>query len=124
MTEGKPLNGLRVAVIEDEALVSLLMEDILEDLGCQVVAVAARVEEAVRLARDRAADLDAALLDVNLAGEPAFPVAEALAEAGVPFGFATGYGSSLPHPWRDQPTVQKPYVIGDIRALLQAITGR
>ena len=117
------LKGLKVAVIEDEALVSLLMEDILFDLGCEVVATAARVEEGLRLVAERAGEIDAALLDVNLAGEAAYPVAEALAAAGVPFGFATGYGSRLPEPWTERPTIQKPYVISDVRELLQTLVG-
>lgn len=118
MSDADRLRGLRVVVIEDEALVSLLMEDILEDLGCDVLAVASRVDEGLRVVAERGGEIDAALLDVNLAGEPAYPVAQALAEAKIPFGFATGYGASLPSPWSESPTVQKPYVIADIRALL------
>lgn len=118
------LNGLRVIVIEDEALVSLLMEGILEDLGCDIVGVGARVADGLRLVREKGGAVDVAILDANLAGEPAWPVAEALAEAGVPFGFATGYGAALPAPWNARPSLQKPYVMADIRGLLLELIGR
>ena len=122
MNPPDPLRGLRVAVIEDEALVSLLIEGILEDLGCEVVGSAARVVEGVDMVSRLSDEIDAAILDVNLAGETAFPVAEALAERGIRFGFATGYGASLPAPWSDRPTLQKPYILSDIRDLLLELT--
>ena len=73
----KTLSSLKVLVVEDEALVSMLVEDMLTDLGCAIVGPAAEIEEALRLAGS--ADIDAALLDVNLGGRPIFPVADARA---------------------------------------------
>ena len=83
------LAGLRAFVVEDEALVLMTLEDMLADLGCQVVASARHVEEALLLARETAVDV--ALLDVNVAGVRIDPVAELLAARGIPIVFVTGY---------------------------------
>ena len=89
------LAGLRVFVVEDEALVLLTLEDMLVDLGCQVVVAVQHVEEALRLALDVAVDV--ALLDVNVGGVRIDPVAHILATRGIPIVFVTGYeASSLP----------------------------
>jgi DNA-binding response OmpR family regulator len=77
------LTGLRVLVVEDEMMVSMLIEDMLEDLGCTVVGPAARLDEALALARDT--EIDCAVLDVNLGGQPIFPLADYLREKGAPF---------------------------------------
>lgn len=93
------LAGKRVLVVEDELLVALLMEDMLAEAGCIVVGPFARVGAALAAARVEAVDV--ALLDVNVAGEKVFPVANALEERGVPFIFVTGYAqAALP---KDRP---------------------
>lgn len=93
------LAGKRVMVVEDELLVAMLVEDVLADAGCVVVGPFARVDPALAAARVEA--IDVALLDVNVAGEKVFPVADVLEERGVPFLFVTGYGTAaLP---RDRP---------------------
>lgn len=81
--------GLRVFVVEDEALVLLTLEDMLADLGCEVVVSVQHVEEAMRLALDAVVDI--ALLDVNVGGTRVDPVAHILATRGVPILFVTGY---------------------------------
>jgi CheY-like chemotaxis protein len=102
------LAGLRAFVVEDEALVLMTLEDMLADLGCEVVASASRVEEALRLARDTAADV--ALLDVNVAGMRIDPVAELLAARGIPIVFVTGYEApSLPQGLARTTRVGKPF---------------
>ena len=118
------LQGLRVLVVEDEALVSMLLEDMLADHGCEVVAAASRISQALEMIADDAVVFDAAILDVNLGGEPIFPVAEALAAQGTPFVFATGYGASgLPDAWRSRPTLQKPFSHDDVgKALVVAVS--
>jgi CheY-like chemotaxis protein len=104
------LAGLRVLVIEDETLVAMLLEDMLGDIGCQVVGPVPRISKALEIATDPTVALDVAILDVNVAGEEVFPVAEALAGRGVPFAFATGYGDSgVRDPWRNRPVLQKPF---------------
>jgi CheY-like chemotaxis protein len=87
----------------------MLMEDILVDFGCIVVGPAARLEDALIKARDEEV-LDIALLDVNLAGKRSFPVADILAERGVPFIFVSGYGEqALEAPHQNRPVIQKPF---------------
>lgn len=116
------LQGRRVLVVEDESLVAMLLETILEDMGCTPVGPASNIDEGEALARDEAA-LDAALLDVNVAGRQVFPVAAALKARGVPFVFSTGYGEGgLPDEWRGNPTIQKPFTEAAIRdALMKAM---
>lgn len=102
------LTGRRVLIVEDESLVAMLLETMLEDLGCVAVGPASSVDEGLRLAKEDGVDV--ALLDVNVAGTQVFPVAEALEAKGVPLVFSTGYGEGgLPEHWRGRPTVQKPF---------------
>ena len=116
-----PLAGLRVLVVEDEMMVSMLIEDMLADLGCTVIGPASRLEEAMQLARE--ADLDCAVLDVNLGGQPIFPLADLLREKGAPFAFATGYGDAgLREVDRGSPVLQKPFREGDLARVLSDLT--
>jgi len=116
------LTGRRVLVVEDESLVAMLLETILEDMGCDTVGPAANIDDGLALATDDE-HLDAALLDVNVAGRHVFPVAEALKARGVPFVFSTGYGEGgLPDEWRGQATIQKPFTEAAVRdALFKAM---
>ncbi|MGH6956540.1 MAG: response regulator [Caulobacteraceae bacterium] len=113
------LNGLRLLVVEDEALVAMELEDMLGGMGCVVVDVAGTVSRGLALAGDEAVPLDGAILDVNLGGEQVFPVAERLASRGVPFVFCTGYGHlGLAGPFARVPTLAKPYNERQLRDLL------
>tara|TARA_R110002124_G_scaffold87506_1_gene225346 strand:- start:1152 stop:1529 length:378 start_codon:yes stop_codon:yes gene_type:complete len=116
------LNGRRVLIVEDESLVAMLLETILEDMGCVPVGPASTIEEGLAMAGDEST-LDAALLDVNVAGQQVFPVADLLKARGVPFIFSTGYGEGgLPDEWRGQSTIQKPFTEAAIRdALMKAM---
>jgi CheY-like chemotaxis protein len=116
------LSGLRLLVVEDESHVAMLIEDMLADMGCEVVASAARVSEALRLIE--ATDIDAAVLDVNVAGEKVFPVAEKLRDRKIPFLFATGYGADgVREDFRTHPVVPKPFPQSQLRkALTKAVT--
>ncbi|MFI4964312.1 MAG: response regulator [Caulobacterales bacterium] len=117
MTDTAKLAGLRVLVVEDEMMVSMLIEDMLTDLGCTVVGPASRLDEAIELAR--AGQVDCAVLDVNLAGQPIFPLADILREMGCPFAFATGYGDAgLREADRGAPVLQKPFREGDLARVL------
>jgi CheY-like chemotaxis protein len=117
------LSNLKVLVVEDEALVSMLVEDMLGDLGCVVVGPAAEIEEALKLAND--ADIDAALLDVNLGGRPIFPVADALKARGVPFAFASGYGEAgLSESPSRRAVLQKPFREADLRRVLEELAAQ
>ena len=84
------LPGQRIMIVEDEALVAMILEDQLEELGISIVATCASVPEAMR-AIDKSAP-EAAILDVNLGGQLVYPVADRLIDRGIPFVFVTGYG--------------------------------
>jgi DNA-binding response OmpR family regulator len=114
---------LRVIIIEDEMMIAMLLEDMLADLGHVVVGIATRVDAAIGLART--ADADLAILDVNLNGEASFPVAQALADRGLPFFFATGYGAmGLEDPFQDVPTLKKPFELKDLSHTLERVTAQ
>lgn len=111
------LQGVRVLLVEDEALVAMAVEDMLADLGCVVAASACTLGEA----RDhtQAGGFECALLDVSLGGKPVFPVAEMLSKQGIPFVFASGYGrEALPEIYRTCPLVSKPFQLEDLSAAL------
>ena len=114
--------GRRVLIVEDESLVAMLLETILEDMGCVPVGPASTVDEGLQIATG-GERIDAALLDVNVAGKQVFPIAQALKDRGVPFVFSTGYGEGgLPDEWRGQPTLQKPFTEAAVRdALMNAM---
>ncbi|MFN3814889.1 response regulator [Brevundimonas sp.] len=116
------LAGRKVLVVEDESLVAMLLETILEDMGCIPVGPVSTVDEGVHKAENEP-DLDLALLDVNVAGREVFPVADALAKRGVPVVFSTGYGEAgLPEKWRGANALQKPFSEAAVRdAMLNAL---
>jgi len=117
------LAGRRVLIAEDELLVAMEVAQTLRDLGCEVLGPAATVEEALRLAQAEAGTIDAAVLDVNLAGRPSFPAADILAGQGVPVVFATGYGDLPEGQAGDGRTVllRKPLRRGELEAVLTRI---
>jgi len=120
--DGAP-NGKRVLVVEDELMIRMLLEDMLGELGYTVAAEAARIDEALEAAQT--ADFDIAILDVNLNGQPISPVADALVARGMPFVFATGYGErGLPEPYRDRPTLKKPFQMDGLKQMLQSALDR
>ena len=117
------LCGRRILVVEDEALVALLLEDMLAEDDAVVVGPAANVEAALALIETEA--FDAAVLDVNLDGQMSYPVADALLARAIPFVFSTGYASNrLQEGYREFPALQKPYHATELRrALADVIAG-
>ena len=112
----------RVLIVEDEMIVSMLLEDFLTDLGCEPVGPAARLDDALTMARNEA--IDAALLDLNLNGKETHPVADILMERGIPFAFATGYGpGGIPERYRDGPVLPKPFRRADLERVLARLMG-
>lgn len=105
----RDMMGLKVFIVEDESLVAMQLEDMLMDLGCDVVGMAMRVKGAHEMI-DAGLCADVAILDVNIGGDKVYPVAARLREAGVPIVFATGYGrSGVEEEWQSCPILQKPY---------------
>jgi len=120
MTE---LSGIRVLVVEDEGVVALMIEDMLQDLGCEIAASAARLADACEIAAS--AEIDLAVLDVNVNGQPVFPVAEVLRERQIPFVFSTGYGASgLPQEFDGHPVLGKPFSERELRKTIALALGR
>jgi CheY-like chemotaxis protein len=102
------LTGLNVLLIEDETMISLLIEDHLLELGCWAVWQANSLEAALRILDERKPDF--AVVDVNLGGVLCYPVAERLDAGNIPFIFVTGYGQrGVAEPWTHKPTLQKPF---------------
>jgi CheY-like chemotaxis protein len=116
------LHGRKVLVVEDEVIISFLIQDLLQELGCADIWLASNVKGSLAVLADRTPDL--ALLDVNLAGEQCFPVADVLTQAGVPFLFTTGYGRvGVPAVWDKTPVLQKPYDITALEAVIREMMG-
>jgi CheY-like chemotaxis protein len=111
---------LRVFLVEDEAMIRMLVVDMLEELGHIAAAEAGRLDQALQLARST--DFDVAILDVNLDGEIITPVAELIEGRGLPIIFATGYGAAgVPEEFRDRPTLQKPFEFKALETALNSI---
>jgi CheY-like chemotaxis protein len=103
-----------VFLVEDEALIRLMLVEMIEDLGHQIVAEAGSIESALVLAETAAFDI--AVLDVNLRGWNVDIVAQAIERRGLPFIFVTGYARSmLPSGFVDKPHLQKPCLLEGLR---------
>lgn len=106
----------RALVIEDEALIAMLVEDMLDELGFEVACVATCLHDALQAC---ASTFDVALVDVNLRGETSFPAAQLLRSRGTPFIFTTGYGTASLHKTDfDVPVLQKPFGKHELEAAL------
>jgi DNA-binding response OmpR family regulator len=114
-------NSRRILVVEDEPLISMMLEDFLDMLGHQVAGTADTVDGALAAVAD--GGVDAAILDVNLrGGEKSWPVADRLAGEGIPFVLATGGGNdTIPDTHRERPTLAKPFTMDGVKQALQAI---
>jgi CheY-like chemotaxis protein len=111
---------MRVLIVEDEIVVALFLEDMLAEYGYEVAGVASRLDEA--LARAEAPDFTCAVLDVHLNGRDVFPLADRLAEQGLPFVFATGYGArGIPDRHAARPVLQKPFLPDDLARALAGL---
>lgn len=107
-------------LVEDESLIALLLEDMLMELGYDVVGPYASLEKALKTAHE--AQLDAAVLDVNINGGETFLVAEVLAARGIPFMFSTGYNRArLPARFRAAAVLQKPYRLLDLKKIFAQV---
>lgn len=108
---------IRLLLVEDEALIAMMAEDLVEALGHQIVVTAATLGEARAACRD--VKFDAALLDVNLNGENSMEIAAHLKARGCPLAFTTGYGASgIDSAHTDMPVLTKPYALAELEAVL------
>jgi len=114
----KKLEDLHVLVVEDEAIIAMLIEDTILDIGCRSVEVAPSIDRALELISIRKPDF--AILDLNLHGSRSYPVADALQMEGRPFVFLSGYGAKgLDGDYRDAPVLQKPFQQADLEKAIK-----
>jgi CheY-like chemotaxis protein len=99
--------GKRILVVEDEALIAAMVEDMLIELGAVVVGPASTIAKGLALAGSE--EIDAALLDVNVRNERIDPIADVLKGRGIPMIFATGYGARAFVDARQATCIDKPF---------------
>ena len=122
-SESKAHPSGRVLIVEDETMVSMLLEVMLEELGYEVVGPAPGLDKALALAQETV--FDVAILDVNLNGRETYPVANVLRERGIPFVFASGYGErGIAESFRGSPVLSKPFQIDDLDRAVAAVLQR
>jgi CheY-like chemotaxis protein len=115
---GSVTDAKRVLLVEDDSLVAMMVEDMLDELGFSLHDNPQSVSAALSAVAKGGFDL--AVLDLNLAGQAVFPVAEALDAARIPFIFASGYGQGgVPEAWAGRPVAAKPFRIEDLEAVLE-----
>jgi DNA-binding response OmpR family regulator len=113
----------RILVVDDEPLISMLVENWLNELGCEVLGPARSVEQGLALVDE--ADIDAAILDVNLGGETCYLLADALRARGIPLAFATGDGRlDEAQGFTDPILLNKPFDFEGVKAVLERLLGR
>jgi CheY-like chemotaxis protein len=111
------LRGVRVLVVEDEAILLLNLQDMLLDLGCVVAGTADKLDDALQIART--SDFDVALLDVNLGGKRVDPVADVIRARGTPIVFVSGYGKTA----ASGLVLEKPYDAAALERMLSEALG-
>jgi CheY-like chemotaxis protein len=115
----QPLAGMRLLLVEDEALVAMELEDLISSLGGEAVGPFGRVPEALEaLKRER---VDGAVLDVRLDGDTTFQIADVLLQAANPILFVTGAVSSIPERYRQVPRLHKPFDDTEFACLAKSI---
>ena len=107
-----------ILLVEDDALIRMMIADMLEELGHRVVAETGRIDEARKLAETT--QFDVALLDINLGGESITPVAQIAESRGLPFLFISGYQTSgLPERFKTRPLLTKPFIISKLKVFIE-----
>ena len=120
-TEAQPAKQAKLLVVEDDVLVRMLLADMLCELGYTVAAEAASIDEALEATRKT--DFDLAILDADLDGRSVSPVADALVARDIGFVFVTGYDDHGLFPYRDRPTLRKPFQMDALQRALQERLG-
>jgi CheY-like chemotaxis protein len=116
------MTGLKILVVEDEFLLACMLEEELRAFGHGVIGPFANRAEAAEAARRERPDV--AILDINLAGDMVYPLADELAARGIPFLFLTGYGTlNLPERFRTCIRLAKPYDPVELKRQLARAVG-
>jgi DNA-binding response OmpR family regulator len=112
------LTHTRILIVEDEYFLADDLNHALSDAGAQVLGPIPTVDDARAFIAGEA-NIDAAILDINLHGEMVFPVADTLADRGIPFAFTTGYDqAAVPERFAGVPRIEKPFKGARIASIL------
>ncbi|HUL08112.1 MAG TPA: response regulator [Candidatus Acidoferrum sp.] len=123
MREQALLAGRRILVVEDEALIALMIRDLLAEMGATVIGPAGTVAEALALVASER--LDGAILDYRLPDGTSRSVADALAARNVPFFFASGYDpNSIDRRYTQTPKLSKVFDRGELLEMVVSVLGR
>ena len=115
---GRPMaDAHRILLVEDDVLIGMMLVDMFDALGLPEPAQATTNEEALAIIAAEA--IGGALVDINLGDEKGWPVADALAERGIPFAFTSGGGDVIPPAHAHRKLITKPFRISDIEAALE-----
>ena len=113
--------SVNILVVEDSGLIASRIVQILQAAGYGVAGSIATLSTALTVV-GRPGPLDAVMLDIDLRGEPVYPLAEKLQERGVPFLFLTGFEPlAIPDRWRDAPRIEKPFEAEELRRAVQTL---
>ena len=113
------MSKLSVLIVEDEIMVSMILEDIIDEAGHAVAGTAATLDAALAMVAD-GRDIHCALLDVNLRGQQSYPVALALDARAIPYAFTSGYGAGgIDAQFAHRPVLAKPIDIIKLQAFLE-----
>jgi DNA-binding response OmpR family regulator len=110
----------RFLIVEDEVMITILLEDYMEELGFKAAWQADSIESALKIIEGDS-DIEGAILDVNIRGKTIQPVADALAARKIPFCFMTGYGSAAATGYPDAPIIGKPFDIVALENTLRSL---
>ena len=114
-------DAVKILIVEDEMLIAMLLEDMIGDLGHEVVGPFHTFEAAIEAIAE--ARYDIAILDVNLGSQSSVPIAEELQRRGVPFAFATGHSREHLDPrFHEAQVIAKPFDERTLEAAIKALT--
>jgi CheY-like chemotaxis protein len=116
-----PRTARRVLLVEDEAIVAMMLEDMLAGMGYQPEGPAMSVASAMGFLD--AGGIDAAILDINVGGGSSEAIADRLRALGLPFAFATGYAAAPSGRFEGTPLLQKPYSEDELKRVLDGFFG-
>ena len=120
--DGRPWHGGRVLVCDDNLLIADVVSEFLQECGFKPVGPVGRLESAMQMARERT--LDGAILDINLAGRPCFPICAILSARRIPWVFLTGYSEAgIPAEYRGAPLIAKPFEPTEMKEILEHMLG-
>jgi two-component SAPR family response regulator len=123
MDQPNDVTGLRVLVLEDEAILTMLLEDMLAELGCAIIGPYGHRDDALAFLKAHPEGVDFGILDVNVAGQRSDAVAVEFDRLGLPFVFSTGYDeSTLDQRWRSKPCLRKPFRPADLERILRQVS--